>query len=483
MKLFLKNFIFYLRAVSLFFAMSCFVDFCVKADETSKAPSKNSRDKSESASLWTRPGEDWSTFLGPSGNGRSQLVGLQAPWPKQGPPLVWQIDLAEGYCAPAAALGRILVYDRIKNTLRLRCLNAETGEALWEQLTTTDYVDSFGYDGGPRAGPVIAGTHVITFSPDGILQSISLADGSVEWTVNTSRDYHVIQNFFGVGAAPIVLDDLVIVQVGGSRPRQQLPSPQRLDLVRGLDSGVVAFDLHTGIERWRCADTCASYSTPVISPISGQLRLFAWTRDRLLSIEPHSGKLQCEFPFRADELFSVNAASPVSIDSRVLLSETYGPGSILLEMANDMPLEIRRDTTARRGDSLKCHWATPIFYKGHLYGSSGRNSGDADFVCVEMDSGKFVWRTPGLGRASMVLADGHLIVLGEFGELLLVEATEKSYREVSRVEFLEKGTDRTLLEPPCWAAPIIAHGYLYVRGKGKLLCLDLIAAASQRLPQ
>ena len=83
----------------------------------------------------------------------------------------------------------------------------------------------------------------------------------------------------------------------------------------------------------------------------------------------------------------------------------------------------------------------------------------------------------------MVLADGHLIVLGEFGELLLVEATEKSYREVSRVEFLEKGTDRTLLEPPCWAAPIIAHGYLYVRGKGKLLCLDLIAAASQRLPQ
>jgi len=27
---------------------------------------------------------------------------------------------------------------------------------------------------------------------------------------------------------------------------------------------------------------------------------------------------------------------------------------------------------------------------------------------------------------------------------------------------------------PCWAAPVIAHGYLYLRGQGRLVCLDLL---------
>jgi hypothetical protein len=31
-----------------------------------------------------------------------------------------------------------------------------------------------------------------------------------------------------------------------------------------------------------------------------------------------------------------------------------------------------------------------------------------------------------------------------------------------------------LLVAPCWAAPVIAHGYLFVRGQGRLVCLDLL---------
>ena len=33
-----------------------------------------------------------------------------------------------------------------------------------------------------------------------------------------------------------------------------------------------------------------------------------------------------------------------------------------------------------------------------------------------------------------------------------------------------------LLEYPCWAAPILAHGLLYVRGHDRLVCLELIPA-------
>jgi hypothetical protein len=89
-----------------------------------------------------------------------------------------------------------------------------------------------------------------------------------------------------------------------------------------------------------------------------------------------------------------------------------------------------------------------------------------------------------------VSADGHLIVLGEFGDLVLVKATPDAYVEVSRTRLVAAAIDTQnttrrvlqeggfeLLVTPCWAAPVIAHGYLYVRGQGRLVCLDLLPPA------
>ncbi len=42
--------------------------------------------------------------------------------------------------------------------------------------------------------------------------------------------------------------------------------------------------------------------------------------------------------------------------------------------------------------------------------------------------------TRGFERGSVIVADGHLIVLGERGKLALVEATPKEFTEVASVE-------------------------------------------------
>jgi len=42
-------------------------------------------------SLWSRPGEDWSLFLGPTGNGRSELRGLVVPLAVTWPVVSWTI--------------------------------------------------------------------------------------------------------------------------------------------------------------------------------------------------------------------------------------------------------------------------------------------------------------------------------------------------------------------------------------------------------
>ena len=119
------------------------------------------------------------------------------------------------------------------------------------------------------------------------------------------------------------------------------------------------------------------------------------------------------------------------------------------------------------------HWATPIVHAGHVYGSSGRHAGDALVVCVEWKTGAVTWSEPGLGRASMALVDGHLVILGEFGDLVLAKAVPERFEEVSRAK-LAADDSTPLLAPPCWAAPLVARGLLFVRGAGRLVCVDLM---------
>ncbi len=436
------------------------------------------------ADLSTREGEDWGTFLGPSGTGSSSLAGIASPWEANGPRVVWQAAIGEGYCAPAVAGGRAFLFDRVANRLRLRAVEAETGRPLWEAGREVLYTDSFGYDGGPRAQPVVAGHRVLTFGPDGRLECRAIIDGSLLWEVDTSSTYHVVQNFFGVGTAPLVVGPLrvgaeertlVVVQVGGSREGANPAAPERLDLVKGLDSGLVAFDIVSGAEVWRATNQLASYSVPVLVTIGGRPLILAWMRDELVAVEPATGKLLDRFRWRSDELFSVVAASPVVSGDQVLLSECYGPGSVLLALENDAFREVRRDKPgARPRQALKTHWNTPVLRDGYVYGSSGRNAGDAQLVCVNWATGVVGWSEGGLGRSSVTLVDDHLLILGEYGDLVLARATPEKYEEVSRVRPLDAASGRELLAPPCWAAPVIARGLVFVRGTGRVVCLDLM---------
>ena len=79
--------------------------------------------------------------------------------------------------------------------------------------------------------------------------------------------------------------------------------------------------------------------------------------------------------------------------------------------------------------------------------------------------------------------DGHFICLTEAGELILLRATPEKYDELARVTlrdrsrtgpFLPGAGPPALLRYPCWAAPVLAHGLLYVRGEDRLVCLELI---------
>jgi hypothetical protein len=64
----------------------------------------------------------------------------------------------------------------------------------------------------------------------------------------------------------------------------------------------------------------------------------------------------------------------------------------------------------------------------------------------------------------MILADGKLIALSEDGDLILLEPSPESYKELARVHVLSR---------PSRAPLALANGRLYARDDHKLICWNL----------
>jgi outer membrane protein assembly factor BamB len=394
-----------------------------------------------------KTGSDWPCFLGPAGTSVSTEKGILTPWPREGLRIVWQMRTGNGYGMPAISLGRLFQFDRHGDQARLTCLKSETGEFLWKFEYPTKYEDAFGYSNGPRCCPVVDGDRVYIHGAEGMLHCLRVTDGKLLWTVDTHA----------------------VVHVGGSpRTNEVVPFME----LKGNGSGLVAFEKLTGKVRYRVSDELASYASPTLATIHGRPWGFVFARGGLLGFEPATGKIDFHFPWRARVLESVNASNPVVVGDRVLITEAYGPGSALLRVKPGGHEVLWTDADKGRDKSLQCHWNTPIHHEGYVYGSSARYPNHAELRCVELESGRVMWRERGLNLASLFMVDGHFLCLTEEGLLLLLRVTPKEYQEVSRLELTERG--RPLLEYPCWAAPILAQGLLYVRGKDRLVCLELI---------
>lgn len=457
----------------------------------------------------TRKGEDWPKFLGPRGTGVSGETGLLTKWPESGPPVVWKKTVGTGYSAPSVRGNRLVVHHRPKDREIIECLRADTGEALWRTSYPTDFSDPYGYNNGPRCTPLLTDKFCYTYGAEGTLACTELATGKVVWIRSVKEDFKLPEWFFGIGCTPILEDGLLIVLVGGQP-----------------NSGVVAFDPITGKtvweavgkqtwngaeERWPPASSgrggeaparkyewtgsemLIGYSSPIVASIHGKRHLLCLVRQGLVSLDPKTGKENFHYWFSSRIHESVNAARPVVIDDKILLSAAYRVGSVLLQVSPDgqRVSELWRDS-----ENLLTHWSTPIHVDGFVYGFSGRHENEGELRCLELKTGDVVWKSNGLlidpmtiaqdpvtgklknretgkeipwplfGRGSKIAYEDKFIILGERGTLFHAKIDPTKYVELARSGYPEIGY-------PAWAAPVLSRKRLYLRDENALICLDL----------
>lgn len=413
-------------------------------------------------------GQDWESFLGKNSNSFSPEKGI-TPWPAPGPKIIWGVRMADGYSMPAISRGRAFLFDQAKGTARLRCCNSENGKELWAFTYDSDYQDLYGYSNGPRCYPVVDGARVYILGPEGLLHCIEIKTGKLLWKVNTVVDFGVAQNFFGVGSTPIIEGNLLLVPVGGSPKGSDKNDFAGL---KGNGSALVAFDKYTGKVVYQFSNELASYSSPLVATIENRRYGLHFARGGLIGFEPATGKQDFFFPWRSRTLESVNAATPVVVGNKIFISETYGPGSALLEVNKGAVKVLWDDETRGRDKAMLAHWNTPIHVDGFIYGSSGRHKSNAELRCIELNTGKVKWSVPELTRCSLLQVDGHFICQAEDGRLYLIKINPEKFEKVSVAELSANGVP--LLQEPCWSAPVLSHGLLYVRGRNTLICIDLI---------
>ena len=387
----------------------------------------------------------WTRWGGPEQNFRAPGARIAESWGEHGPKRLWARQLGDGYSTVLVEDGRLYTMYRAGDQEAVICLDAETGETIWEHRYDHDaaegHVAQFG--DGPRATPLIAGDRIYAIGVAGLMHSLEKETGKVVWAHNLWGAVfggNWLQH--GYTSSPIEYGDTVIALVGGE------------------GKSIVAFDKHDGGVAWQSMSHPNSYGSPQILEIDGREQLVAFMRDGVVGADPATGEELWHYPI--DVQFQQNINPPTLVDGRYLFFSSLNSGARGLEFSHDESGKIQYEElwSSRK---IRFYHVTSVNDGDWVYGSSGTRS-PAFMSAVNVKTGEIPWRKRGFAKANTVLADGRMVVLDENGVLYLTTPTPEDLTVHSQVELLDR---------VAWTTPTIVGSHMYVRDKSKIMAVDL----------
>jgi len=404
--------------------------------------------------------EDWPQWRGANRDGVWREKGIVQNLDKLH--VRWRSEVANGYCSPTVADGRVYLTDRLTKPAqveRVHCFDAANGQAIWSHSYECRY-GKVGYPDGPRASVTINNGRAYSLGTLGHLFCFDAAEGDVLWKKDLRSEYEIKVPIWGIAAAPLVENDLLILHIGGE------------------NACLVALDKTSGAEKWRALNDRASYSAPVIIEQAGERVLVCWTGDSVSGLDPAAGKLHWRHPFTPSRMV-LNIATPVFENGYLFVSGFYD-GSLLLKVkphslaVNKVWRRIGK--SERDTDSLHCCISTPIISGDYIYGVDSHG----ELRCLDLLTGDRIWESleavpkDRWSNIHMVRNQDRIWMFNERGELIVSKLSPEGFHEISRAKIIEP-TEGQLKRRGgvCWSHPAFADKNIYVRNDRELICVDL----------
>jgi outer membrane protein assembly factor BamB len=376
---------------------------------------------------------DWARWRGPSLNGVSTETGWQADWPASGPRIAWKAQVGTGFGSFAVAEGRVFVMGNADDRDQVFCFEAASGKELWNHSYAEPLAPKL-YEGGPNTTPTVDGDRVYTLSRQGKVFCLQVADGKVVWSKDLAADFDIPvpeKDHWGLSGSPFIEGDLVILNAGRAG---------------------IALKKASGDKVWSTGKEAAGYATPVPFELGGKRSLLMFTGSALVALDPQSGEERWQFPWKTS--WNVNAADPIVSGNRIFLSSGYNTGGAVIEVTDGRPVELWRNKNMRN------QMSGSILWEGHLYGVD-----ENQLRCLSFDTGEVKWSERSVGKGTVTIADGKLIVLSDKGELMTAPASPEGFNPIARAQ---------VLGGKCWTVPVLSNGRIYARNaKGDVVCLDV----------
>jgi outer membrane protein assembly factor BamB len=248
---------------------------------------------------------------------------------------------------------------------------------------------------------------------------------------------------WGRSASPLVINDKVIVPLGGS-PK----------VGSGIHS-LIALDIATGAERWINGKSQIAYASPALLTLDGVEQIVSVNEGNVTGHEIATGRVLWESPWPSKSNGDACASQPVQVDgTKVLLGKGYAQGSKLIEVTQATGNWTAKDVWENTR-TLKTKFTNSVIHDGKAYALS-----DGVLECVEPLTGTREWRGPRYGQGQMLVVNGTILVSSEDGRIASVDRiTGKPIAEMP------------VLDGITWNPPSIAGPYLLVRNATEAVCL------------
>ena len=398
--------------------------------------------------------EDWPQFRGALRDGISQAVGLADSWPEGGPPLLWEVELGEGYSSPAVVGKRIFLndYDEQRSVWMVRCLELNSGKEIWRYEVAKRIRPNHAIT---RSVPATDGGFVFSIDPKCELHCVDARDGSLIWKSFLPIAYDSQIPPWYNGQCPLLEEDKLIIATGG----------------RAL---MVALDKATGKAIWETPNPDGHLlSHASIMPLEFDgVRQYAYvTLKGAVGVAADDGRVLWDFPWQFN---TAVPTTPLPLgEGKLLLTSGYHARTVVCQVSREgddwKAEEVLSLPPPTKGWNSEVH--TPIVHRGFVFGIGKKQRGL--WTCLSLDAEE-LWnssRIAAFGMGGYLLADGKFFVLeGRSGTLRMLDATADEFRELAAVKVLD-GHD-------VWAPPVVSRGKLLIRDLHKLVCLDIASKDS-----